>query len=50
MVDTLGAGLGAASGYLYMKGQRFLTADLIAAFIESNRQLYRKARKRGRHR
>jgi len=50
MVDTVGAALGAGSGYLYMKGRSFLTADLIADFIESNRQLYRKARKRRRDR
>lgn len=44
IVDTLGAGIGAGSGYLYIKGRQYLAAGLIAEFVEKNRALYRKAR------
>ncbi|MHA3977240.1 hypothetical protein ACW9UR_06090 [Halovulum sp. GXIMD14794] len=50
IVDTLGAAIGAASGLLYLKGRQFLTAGLIADFVEKNRVLYRKARIRRRGR
>ncbi|MGB3178171.1 MAG: hypothetical protein WBA90_09880 [Albidovulum sp.] len=45
IVDTVGASIGALSGFLYLKGQQFggLTAAL-QEFIQANRKLFRKRR------
>ncbi|MGB5837892.1 MAG: hypothetical protein WBH14_12660 [Albidovulum sp.] len=45
IVDTVGASIGALSGFLYLKGQQFggLTAA-IQEFIQANRKLFRKRR------
>lgn len=43
IVDCLGAFIGALTGYIYLKGkERGLLSQVIAEFIESNRNIFRK--------
>ncbi|NBD29443.1 MAG: hypothetical protein GVY31_05325 [Alphaproteobacteria bacterium] len=47
MIDTLGAALGALSGYLFLKGRQLGgLGAVMAEFIALNRRLYRKLRDR----
>ena len=53
IVDTIGAFIGAFSGFIWLKGQRTGPAGMIEEFISHNRSLYRRLRSRahldGRH-
>ncbi|OYX41845.1 MAG: hypothetical protein B7Z02_14675 [Rhodobacterales bacterium 32-67-9] len=46
IVDTLGAGIGAAAGFFYLKGQEFggLTG-MLQEFVQANRRFFRKRRR-----
>ncbi|GGL68822.1 hypothetical protein [Wenxinia marina] len=46
IVDTLGGALGGLAGYLYLKGVRLGRASAFDAFIDANRKLYRRVRRR----
>ncbi len=47
IVDVIGAGIGAFSGYLYLKGRQFGGLGLaIEQFVRLNRRLFRKLRRR----
>lgn len=45
MINALGGGIGAMSGFLYLKGSRLgVFSGLIAQFVAVNKRLYRKSR------
>ncbi|QMU57259.1 MAG: hypothetical protein GKR98_02970 [Boseongicola sp.] len=50
MVDTVGASIGALSGFLWMKGQHSGLSGMIDEFINLNRSGYQKLRDRARAR